>query len=56
MKAQELTADFLRKKWKRGRPRIRTAAYWRAYYALKQRQWRAAHRRTKKGQEKKKGG
>jgi hypothetical protein len=32
---------------KRGRPRIRTAAYWREYYRLKQREWRAAHPRTK---------
>jgi hypothetical protein len=28
---------------KRGRPRIRSAAYWRAYYTRKQREWRAAH-------------
>ncbi len=28
---------------KRGRPRIRSAEYWRAYYARKQREWRAAH-------------
>jgi hypothetical protein len=28
---------------KRGRPRIRTAEYWRAYYTRKQREWRAAH-------------
>ena len=30
---------------KRGRPRIRTAEYWRAYYTRKQREWRAAHPR-----------
>ncbi|PYK18476.1 MAG: hypothetical protein DME55_06640 [Verrucomicrobia bacterium] len=28
---------------KRGRPRIRSAEYWRAYYTQKQREWRAAH-------------
>jgi hypothetical protein len=28
---------------KRGRPRIRSAEYWRAYYTRKQREWRAAH-------------
>jgi len=55
-KAQKLNRDFLGKKWKRGRPRIRSAAYWRAYYALKQRQWRAAHRQTKKAPEQKDGG
>jgi hypothetical protein len=27
----------------RGRPRIRTAAYWREYYRQKQREWRAVH-------------
>jgi hypothetical protein len=27
----------------RGRPRIRSAEYWRAYYTQKQREWRAAH-------------
>jgi hypothetical protein len=31
------------KKKKRGRPRIRTAEYWREYYTRKQREWRAAH-------------
>jgi hypothetical protein len=31
---------------KRGRPRIRTADYWREYYTRKQREWRAAHPRT----------
>jgi hypothetical protein len=30
---------------KRGRPRIRTTEYWRAYYTRKQREWRAAHSR-----------
>ncbi len=30
---------------KRGRPRIRTAEYWRAYYTRKQREWRASHPR-----------
>ena len=28
---------------KRGRPRIRSAEYWRAYYTQKQREWRAVH-------------
>jgi hypothetical protein len=28
---------------KRGRPRIRSPEYWRAYYTRKQREWRAAH-------------
>jgi len=37
------------KKEKPGRPRIRTAAYWRVYYRLKQRQWRTAQRRAKTG-------
>ena len=32
---------------KRGRPRIRTVVYWREYYRLKQREWRAAHPRPK---------
>jgi hypothetical protein len=30
-------------KKKRGRPRIRTAEYWREYYRMKQREWRAVH-------------
>ena len=30
-------------KKKRGRPPIRTAAYWREYYRQKQREWRAVH-------------
>jgi hypothetical protein len=30
-------------KKKRGRPRIRTAEYWREYYRNKQREWRAVH-------------
>jgi hypothetical protein len=30
-------------KKKRGRPRIRTAEYWREYYKIKQREWRAIH-------------
>ena len=30
---------------KRGRLRIRTAEYWRAYYTRKQRAWRASHPR-----------
>jgi hypothetical protein len=34
---------------KRGRPRIRTAEYWRAYYTRKQREWRAAHPRKQSG-------
>jgi hypothetical protein len=34
---------------KRGRPRIRTAEYWREYYTRKQREWRAAHPRIKTG-------
>ncbi|PYJ26466.1 MAG: hypothetical protein DME89_12675 [Verrucomicrobia bacterium] len=32
---------------KRGRPQIRTAEYWREYYARKQREWRAAHPRIR---------
>jgi len=28
---------------KRGRRRIRSPEYWRAYYRRKQREWRAAH-------------
>jgi len=28
---------------RRGRPRIRSAEYWRAYYTQKQREWRAVH-------------
>jgi hypothetical protein len=39
--------DFMGKKKKRGRPRIRTAEYWREYYTRKQREWRAAHPRTR---------
>jgi len=35
--------DLMIKIRKRGRPRIRTAEYWREYYARKQREWRAAH-------------
>src|SRR5207248_4464996 len=34
---------------KRGRPRIRTAEYWRDYYTRKQREWRAAHPRIRRG-------
>jgi hypothetical protein len=33
---------------KRGRRRIRSAEYWRAYYRLKQREWRAAHPRARR--------
>jgi hypothetical protein len=33
---------------KRGRPRIRSAEYWRAYYTQKQREWRAAHPRARR--------
>jgi hypothetical protein len=32
---------------KRGRRRIRSAEYWRAYYTQKQREWRAAHPRMR---------
>src|SRR6266496_841532 len=39
--------DFMGKKKKRGRPRIRTAEYWREYYTRKQREWRAAHPRIR---------
>jgi hypothetical protein len=35
--------DSMPKRKKRGRPRIRTAAYWREYYRQKQREWRAVH-------------
>jgi hypothetical protein len=38
-----------RKPGRPGRPRIRTAAYWREYYTRKQREWRAAHPRTRTG-------
>ena len=34
--------DLMDKVEKRGRPRIRTAQYWREYYTRKQREWRAA--------------
>src|SRR5436189_4838803 len=37
---------FVDKINKRGRPRIRTAEYWREYYTRKQREWRAAHPRN----------
>src|SRR5579885_239351 len=45
---QPAPADGLRstpraRRKRRGRPRIRTARYWREYYARKQREWRAAH-------------
>jgi hypothetical protein len=40
--------DFMPKIKKRGRPRIRTAEYWREYYTRKQREWRAAHPRVRK--------
>ena len=36
-----------KKQKRRGRPQIRTAAYWREYYRRKQREWRAAHPRPK---------
>ena len=36
---------FVNKIERRGRPRIRTAEYWREYYTRKQREWRAAHPR-----------
>jgi hypothetical protein len=45
---RSVTFDFVGKKQKRGQPRIRTAAYSHEYYALKQREWRAAHPRPKK--------
>jgi hypothetical protein len=41
--------DLMAKIKKRGRPRIRTAEYWREYYTRKQREWRAAHPRIKTG-------
>jgi hypothetical protein len=37
--------DLVERIEKRGRRRIRTAEYWRAYYTRKQREWRAAHPR-----------
>src|SRR5437667_6294078 len=40
---------------KRGRHRIRSADYWRAYYTRKQREWRATHPRTRKRQKQKIG-
>jgi non-specific serine/threonine protein kinase len=39
---------------KRGRHRIRTAEYWRAYYTRKQREWRAAHPRARRRRKHKK--
>jgi len=42
--------DLMVKIRKRGRPRIRTAEYWREYYTRKQREWRAAHPRIRTGQ------
>jgi hypothetical protein len=39
--------DLVIKIKKRGRPRIRTAEYWREYYTRKQREWRAAHLQIK---------
>ena len=39
---------------KRGRHRIRSAEYWRAYYAQKQREWRAAHPRARRRRKQKK--
>jgi hypothetical protein len=41
---------------KRGRPRIRTAEYWREYYTRKQREWRAAHPRIRTEREHKQRG
>ena len=38
--------DLMNRIKKRGRPRIRTAEYWREYYTRKQREWRAAHPRS----------
>jgi excisionase family DNA binding protein len=38
-------------KKRRGRPPIRTAAYWREYYRVKQQEWRAAHQRPKLNRE-----
>ncbi len=40
---------------KRGRHRIRSADYWRAYYTRKQREWRAVHPRTRRRQKQKIG-
>ena len=40
--------DLVEKIEKRGRRRIRTAEYWRAYYTRKQREWRAAHPRKQR--------
>jgi hypothetical protein len=42
---------FTDKREKRGRPRIRTAQYWREYYTRKQREWRAATRGLKQGED-----
>jgi len=41
--------DLMNRIKKRGRPRIRTAQYWREYYTRKQREWRAAHPRIRTG-------
>jgi hypothetical protein len=40
--------DLVGKIEKRGRPRIPTAEYWRAYYTPKQREWRAARPRKQR--------
>lgn len=48
--------DLMAKIKKRGRPRIRTAEYWREYYTRKQREWRAAHPRIRRGRGRKQHG
>jgi len=48
--------DVMNKIKKRGRPRIRTAEYWREYYTRKQREWRAAHPRITGGRKQSKRG
>jgi hypothetical protein len=48
--------DVMNKIKKRGRPRIRTAEYWREYYTRKQREWRAAHPQITRGRKQRKRG
>ena len=48
--------DLMAKIKKRGRPRIRTAEYWGEYYTRKQREWRAAHPRIRRGRGRKQHG
>src|SRR5213082_4062148 len=47
-------SEFMGRKKKRGRPRIRTPEYYREYYRRKQREWRAAHPRIRTGRKQRK--